>query len=386
MHILFATPGFVENNGPTTGFPKYLMRTAKTLLEWGHEVTVVTCSNRTVEYEFLGMNIYRVRCSAIITYGIQEKDELAQDIYFASVIHKGIEHILESKKVDIIQYTNLCGVSLFHDFNIPAVLRLSSYALLWPATGQEKRMEMRTQIEISSALKCDGVIAPSYLIADRFAKDINKKVEVIETPFILESQEINEQIYINHFEGKKYILFYGSLVEHKGLGVIADSIYAILSKQEDIYFAIIGDGEPKWINKVYRNAKEYADRIIYHPAIGFSSLIPIIKKAKFVVLPSLMENLSNACIETMGLGQIVLGCDGASFEQLIIDGVNGALCKIGATESFINKIFCLLDYCEDKMIEMRKNALKTIERLKPEYVTKQLVQYYEKMIVNHKNV
>ena len=52
----------------------------------------------------------------------------------------------------------------------------------------------------------------------------------------------------------------------------------------------------------------------------------------------------------------------------------------------LNKIFCLLDYCEDKMIEMRKNALKTIERLKPEYVTKQLVQYYEKMIVNHKNV
>lgn len=99
-----------------------------------------------------------------------------------------------------------------------------------------------------------------------------------------------------------------------------------------------------------------------------------------------MENLSNACIETMGLGQIVLGCDGASFEQLIIDGVNGALCKIGDTESFINKIFCLLDYCEDKMIEMRKNALISIERLKPEYVTKQLVQYYEKMIVNHKNV
>ena len=87
----------------------------------------------------------------------------------------------------------------------------------------------------------------------------------------------------------------------------------------------------------------------------------------------------------------VVGKDGVNGKDGVdgkngIDGVNGALCKIGDTESFINKIFCLLDYCEDKMIEMRKNALKTIERLKPEYVTKQLVQYYEKMIVNHKNV
>lgn len=386
MHIVFATPGFLDNNGPTTGFPKYLYRTSKVLISWGHEVTIVTCSNRTVEYEFYGINIYRVRCPEIVQYGNQSKDEVASSLNYARIINQGIEHIVKKKKVDIIQYTNLCGVSFFHDFNIPSVLRLSSYASMWPATGYEERMVARAEIERKAAMRCDAIFAPSYIVANRFSKDIGKRVDVIETPFVLESDEIDESTYINLFRDKKYILFYGSLIEHKGVGVIAASIYEILSKHKDIYFGIIGDGEQHWLYDINKNAKEYSERIIYHPALGFSKLIPIIKNAEFVVLPSLMENLSNACIETMALGQIVLGCDGASFEQLIVDGSNGSLCTIGDSKSFTHKVDELLNYPNQKKEEMREKAKSSVARLQPEIVTKQLMGYYESVINDYKRV
>lgn len=386
MHIVFATPGFIDNNGPTTGLPKYLLRTSKVLICWGHEVTIVTCSNRTVEYEYLGINIYRIRCPEIILYGVQSKDEIAINLNYAKTVCQGIKYIVEKKKVDIIQYTNLYGVSFFHSFEIPSVLRLSSYASMWPATGYEERMVARAEIERKAAMRCDAIFAPSYIVANRFSKDIGKRVDVIETPFVLESDEIDESTYINLFRDKKYILFYGSLIEHKGVGVIAASIYEILSKHKDIYFGIIGDGEQHWLYDINKNAKEYSERIIYHPALGFSKLIPIIKNAVFVVLPSLMENLSNACIETMALGQIVLGCDGASFEQLIIDGDNGALCTIGDSKSFASKVSELLNYSNQKREEMRKKASASIVRLQPEIVTRQLLKYYESIIKNYKRI
>ena len=136
----------------------------------------------------------------------------------------------------------------------------------------------------------------------------------------------------------------------------------------------------RWIYDSITNGKEYSERIIYHPAIGFSQLIPIIKNAEFVTLPSLMENFSNACVETMALGQIVLGCNGASFEQLIVDGENGVLCTIGDSESFIKKVNEVLNYSEEQKKEMRQKASLSVERLRPELVTKQLLEYYEEVI------
>ena len=74
MHILFATIDFVENNGPTTGLPKYLLRTGKQLVEWGHDVTVVTCSRCSVVYDFMGIKVHRVRRPVIKLCGNQSID------------------------------------------------------------------------------------------------------------------------------------------------------------------------------------------------------------------------------------------------------------------------------------------------------------------------
>lgn len=382
MHILFATTDFIDSNGPTTGLPKYLFRTAKILVGWGHEVTVVTCSNRTIRYEFERINICRVRCPEIIRYGIQGKDEMARNLRNGQIIHREIEEISKIKKIDIIQYTSLCGLAYFHDFLIPAVVRLSSYAKMYPTMGTKEEIENRAEIEREAALRCDAVFAPSYVVADQFGRDINRNVDVIETPYLLEVDRIDDSIYKSIFKGKKYVLFYGSIIENKGLQTIVNSVYRILQENEDVYLGLLGDGELSWIFEIMKNAKEYSERIIYHEAVGFSQLIPIIKSAELVILPSLMENFSNACVESMALGQIVLGTQGASFEQLIMDGENGVLCQIGDAENFVDKVNEILTDSESKKKKMQEKARITVERLKPEIVTMQLLEYY-KAVIDH---
>lgn len=380
MHILFATTDFVENNGPTTGLPKYLLRTSLKLVEWGHKVTVVTCSNRNVQYEYYGINVYRVRKFNIQRESDEYRDELNLCIRDAQIIHESISQIAAKEKIDIIQYASILGIAYFHDLSIPAVVRLSSYAKMWPIMGQEERVRARTEMELAAANMCDAIIAPSNVVAKEFAKDINRRVDVIETPFVMENTSEDYTLYNNQLTGKKYLLFFGTIIEYKGLKVIAESANRILSSFPSLYIVVIGDGNKALINDLKNSSGEFADRVIYHEAIGFRELSPIIKEAYAVMLPSIMENFSNACVEAMALKKIVIGTDGASFEQLIIDNVSGLLCKPGDSDSLFDAICRLMKLNAKEKMQMEKNALKRIVELNPEKVTKQLLSYYKDII------
>ncbi len=380
MNILFATTDFVENNGPTTGLPKYLYRTSLKLMEWGHKITVVTCSNRTVKYEFHGINVHRVRMHYIKALDDVYRNELIHCLRNARIIHDEIVRIVQNEKIDIIQYTSLSGIAYFHDFKIPSIVRLSSYAKMWPLAGKEEIIKARTKIEIEAALKCKSIISPSIVVADEFSKDCGKNVDIIETPFVMENTREDNALYNSILKNKKYILFFGAIIEYKGLCVIADVVSRVLEAYPDLFLVVIGDGNRSLIDNIEKKAGKLADRFIYHSAVGFESLSPIIQNSYAVLLPSLMENFSNACLEAMSLEKIVIGTNGVSFEQLINDNENGFLCEPGNSDSLLEAIHRLMQLNQIEKRNMEKKAAFTTKRLAPEIVTMQLYHYYEDVI------
>jgi glycosyltransferase involved in cell wall biosynthesis len=60
-----------------------------------------------------------------------------------------------------------------------------------------------------------------------------------------------------------------------------------------------------------------AERLIVLERMPHRQLYPVIAGAHLVVLPSLIENLPNACLEAMGLGKVVIGTSGTGFDELI---------------------------------------------------------------------
>ena len=384
MHVLFATTDFVENSGPTTGLPKYLLRTSLKLVEWGNEVTIVTCSNRTVKYELYGINVYRVRGFNIQMSGDAYRNEVGVCLRNAHIIHQTIAQIIQKVKIDIIQYASLSGIAYYHDFNIPSIVRLSSYAKMWPLIDQEEIVKARTEMEIAAAKKCDAIIGPSNVVAIKFAEDIGRRVDVIETPFVMEHITEDYTLYNCLLKDIKYLLFFGYIIEYKGVGVLAECVNNILSRYPYLYLVVIGDGDKRLINEVEINAGEFANRVIYHQAIGFGELVPIIKNAYAVLLPSLMENFSNACVEAMALKKIVIGTNGVSFEQLISDGENGFLCEPGNSQSLLDAIYRLMNLKKSEKSIMEEKAFMRTTKLVPETVTAQLVEYYENVISDYK--
>ena len=74
--------------------------------------------------------------------------------------------------------------------------------------------------------------------------------------------------------------------------------------------------------------------------------------------------------------RVVIGTDGASFEQLITHGENGLLCKIGDARDLLEKMQMAVHMDNGQKELMGKKAQKRIDRLKPEYAVKRLLRLY----------
>jgi len=109
-----------------------------------------------------------------------------------------------------------------------------------------------------------------------------------------------------------------------------------------------------------------------------ASLYPIIDHAEAVVLPSRIDNFPNACIEAMSRGKIVVGTRGASFDQLIEDGVSGLLCEIDDRESLLAAIERAL--VTDRADAIGEQARARIDELRPELAGARLIEAYEELI------
>lgn len=387
MNILFVSTAYPERGKPTTGFPNYLHRVSLALLQMGHRPIILAAGERNQYRVEEGIEIYTVY-SGYMDYESQVLAFAANALRKGYILNQKIEELLKKHTIDIVQFTSLEGIAIFYRGKAPAVLRLSSYAKTNFASLQTytaATVRAMSVMERISARRCNAVFAPCRNTAEAFGKDCKRNVKVIESPFVDDVQEYDYS-YFDKLEGRKYTLFFGVLYAEKGILVIAEVLEKFLQENPQHYFVFIGD-----VTKIHgenatkilkRKAGKCRDRVIIWNALPHRQLYPVIMGADFVVLPSFMENLSNACIEAMHFGKVVVGTDGASFEQLITHGKNGLLCRIGDSEDLYEKMQMAVSMDEEEKQGMGRLAKARIDRLSPEYTVKKLLRFYQYVIAN----
>lgn len=386
MKILYVATDYPERGRPTTGFPNYLYRVSLALVQMGHEPIILSAGRRNsqrIEHGIIFLTVQVDRGD----YGFKALTYLVNALRKSYALNKKISEITKKQSVDIIQFTSLEGSAVFYRENIPAVLRLSSYAKTYFGTFQTLspvQVKIMSFMERLSAYKCDMVFAPCRVTAEAFGRDCKRKIKVIETPFINDVSEY-DCIYVKKYlKNKKYVLFFGSLYAEKGTFVIADILEKFLRDNEQYYFIFVGDiymtnGESSGVI-LKRKAGQYANRVMIWKALPHKQLYPIIMEADFIVLPSLMDNFPNACIEAMYFKRVVIGTDGASFEQLITHEENGLLCRIGDADDLLDKMQAAVFMSKEQKARMGERAKRRIDRLRPEIAVKKLVRLYEHVI------
>ncbi len=386
MNILFVTGCFAKNERDMalSGMPNAVFKSAVGMWRRGHKVRILAVDERDRQWHYQGIEVISV----------QAENPLAEKYIWNNMlcilkrehkIEKKIRQLYKEESIDIIQYTGWFGIGLLHFSNIPAVMRVSSYTKTQLAQNYSQKIRILLSIaEYLAAKRMNYIFAPSRLMAESLAKDIKRSVGIIETPYFSEKVELDDSVFKEKIENKKYILFFGRMSVDKGILTIRDILYRVLKEHLDIFFVFAGiscEHDGVIIEKeLIRASQDFRDRVIFLGLLPQSKLIPVIKNAEMVLMPSLADNFPNTCAEAMALGKIVIGTEGSSLEQFIKDKENGCLAEIGNAESLYDCVKYVLNMEDVQKEDISNQAMKRIKKLDLEQYSLKMELLYEKVI------
>ena len=413
MHLVIVTNELATADCSSGGLASFTANLARIFKRNGHKVSVILVTTKkdsmTFDKDIPLYNVYVEKniwdeldsigrsVSAIMGEDPDETRRFIMNIYKSKLVKKLVGEIHNREKVDIVHVCNLQSLAIAFDDKIPYVIRISSYFNMWEGAEMpeaqieygQKPLTLLNKQDAYTVQRSRFVISPSNLLAEVGRKNLDINPTVIESPFVLDKDNWDNSIYDSLIKGRKYIIHYGRLSYTKGTHIVAKIAKDILKRYPEMRLVLAGysgdmlDENGKTVKAhelVMYSAEEYADRIIYAGRLVREQLYPLVQHAEICLLPSRIENLSNACIEAMAMGKVVVATNGASFEQLIDDRVSGFLCERDYPDSFMKAVEEALDMDEDAKGNMIAKATERIKQLAPDVIYKRYYRYYQEVI------
>jgi glycosyltransferase involved in cell wall biosynthesis len=167
----------------------------------------------------------------------------------------------------------------------------------------------------------------------------------------------------------------------KGLEVLSQVIGPLIKVFPDLHFAFIGrTGAPRdqqfFADKVLRNNQEWLDHIHQFPPLPKNLLFPAVRDAYGVVIPSLIDNYPNTCLEAMQFGRIVVGTRDTSIDEMIVDGETGFLVEKGSAKSLQAGIRRLLELGPAAKQAMEQRVQEAFQGIAAEDRLGKLIAFY----------
>lgn len=399
MYIYYVCHEFItENQQKSGGIATYMYNISKTFQEKGHKVLVIALSNKNNDsIQYNGINVERI----YIHPTLRKTKKIFRGKWFynlvaAFLVRIRINKLAKTEKPDIIHYANFRAVGLFMRKDIPSTTRISSDNVLWREAFKKdfdfvkdyNHILIEDRLEYAALKKSTTLFCPSNVIANITKERINKDVAVIESPAFFNG-DCDFSIYnIYRKEPQKYLLYFGSFSRLKGLNIIGEVLEKILDLDPMLEFVFIGRDfgffgeDSSYTCKEYLEMKagRWKNKILVLPPMFKEQLNPFIINAEACIFPSIYDNLPNTCIEAMNHSKIVVGTYGASFEQLIIDNENGFLLHDAFSDELLKVIDKIIKLSSFEKKQIEENAKKTIERLEPDKIYKQVLSFYKHTI------
>ena len=388
LRIAFATPEFVTEDSFDGGLSNYLHRVSKALAQLGHDVHVITLSTKNAhEFDHEGVMVHRVMPKA----GWYRLNRLTGSsltttlhwLNFSAQTYRKLKQLHRRKPFDLIQYPNYssCGLFSIPFLSTAHIVRASSQPG-WNIHGKQNLDSALTErLEALQYKLTRNVHAPSRAIQ----KVLSGDARLIRTPFYVETRDWDTTVYDQFLKGKKYLLYFGRFQLHKGFHTLAQALPQFLNQYPDAYVALVGrDMETSLASSMAAFARAQcngvAERLMIVENLRHSSLYPIINEARLVVLPSLVDNIPNACLEAMGLGKVVIGTLGTTHDELISDGVNGFLVPPDNPQALADKLIAA--WTDQRLAEVGAAAKEKALEFAPEKTIPSLLNYYSEVLSN----
>ncbi|QZZ20412.1 glycosyltransferase family 4 protein [Leptothermofonsia sichuanensis E412] len=403
MRIAFVTPEYVTEPSYSGGLANYLGRITVALVEQGHEIHVFTRSQQNETIEFQGVTVHRVVPLWDRRMILDHIDPLIPKIFYnpyqdfkaAWCLWRSWAHIHQSTPFDIVQVSNVMAVGLFFRWvrHTPVITRMSSYRPFWDTAAGitlTEGVKLRWWMERVAVTGTRHIYAPTYFVAGQVQKGYSiPQVDVLETPFFVEQPTYDTNLFEQVAAGKPYLLYFGRMTQMKGVHILTEALPELLNRFPEMHAFFIGgsgpapDGKPM-ADYIRDRLQPFQERVHVLDSMRHDKLYPFILHARTIVLPSLMDNLPNTCLEAMGLGKLVVATTGTCFEQVIENGVSGILVTPGDARALMEGISQAWEMEETARNQMQEQAIQSINRLHPVQAIPRLIEYYESILAKQK--
>ena len=402
IKVAFITPEFVTEPSYSGGLANYLGRVTVALVEQGHTVHVFTRSTHNEKINFHGVTVHRVVPLWDRRMILDHVDPLIpktfynpyQDFKATWCLWRRWLNIHQKVQFDVIQVANVMAVGLFFRWErkTPVITRMSSYRPFWDTAAgipQTAGVKLRWFMEKLAVTGTRHLYAPTHFVASQVKKGYDiPHVDVIETPFFLEQPTSDISTFEQYAKGKSYILFFGRMTQMKGVHILVEALPEVLKRFAEMNVFFIGGSGPApdarpMPDYIRDKLKAFGDRVTVLESMRHDKLYPFIENAKVVVLPSLIDNLPNTCLEAMGLGKVIVATTGSCFEQVIENNVSGILVPPENSTALAEGISRAWKLNEQQRISIQEQAKKSIGKLHPTKAVPRLIDYYQSVIAKH---
>jgi|WetSurMetagenome_2_1015567.scaffolds.fasta_scaffold37096_2 glycogen synthase len=393
MRIAFLTTEFVTEPTFSGGLANYLLRTCLALRQLGHEPAVFVLSEERDSFLYRGIEINRVQFKKPSVVALADALTFSRFAYFLRIVSsamklsRALRNRHREKPFDVVQAASYQATNLLISRILPSVVRVSSFEPLMRKSYEKKpgiAQRMVEWLELLAMKRADCVYAPSRFLANKVSLALKQPITVLEPPFLIDALALDWKRYERCLKGKSYLLFFGTIGVLKGCKTIAAILEPLLTDHPELYFAFVGKTtqyrEQSMIDYIRQKAPSVSDRVLFMDAVSHKELFPIVQKAIAIVLPSRVDNLPNTCLEAMGLGKIVVGTSGTSFEEIIEDGISGFLCLPDSRNSLLAAIRKVLCLSQEERERISEKAKARVARLSPERVVPELIAIYEDVL------
>lgn len=269
---------------------------------------------------------------------------------------KAIRKYLRNAKPDII-------ISFFGRISI--LLSIARIGMNYPLIASERndpmhdgRSKLTRWLCNICYLLCEAVVYQTNYEASCFSKRVKK--HIIPNPV--------EVACPTGSNCENVIVAVGRLLPQKNYKMLLSVFKQLVLDSVDINLNIYGDGVLRDSLMEETIKENLQDRVTFCGNVA--DLHNRIKDAKFFVMTSEYEGLSNATIEAMKLGIPCISTAYPGAEELILHNVNGVLVPCGDVRQCVKEIEDLM-INSDRYNAIRKNALKLSEKYNPSIVFEQ---------------
>jgi glycosyltransferase involved in cell wall biosynthesis len=392
LHIGLITSEYIIPDHPLSGgLSTYIQKVGRGLVQRGHRVSIFCLSDRNQDWMDQGVSVHEVQ-------GVPEippqklnrlllpPAEIEKTFKNSARLSKRLWEIHAQDPLNILQAASFqsVGISLCNNGKIPVVTRVSSLESIYRnADGKENTPEtaLTDWCEIDQIEKSDGCFSPSELMAKYAALLSKANPHVIRTPLDLHSADQDESFYDQNLKDLKYLLFFGTLNKMKGIEIISRAIRPILEEFPDIHLVMVGRSHVAGNDQTYAaNLLEKNQVVIpnlhYFQTLPKNKLYPVIRNAYGVLIPSLLDNYPNTCLESIQFGKIVIGTYNSSLDEMIRDGSTGILVQKNDVGSLQAGIRCLLALSPLQIKEMEGSVKEAYNEMIAEDRVGQLIDFY----------